>query len=128
MSDPEKKRECESDAKLDAGELPEGQYILYSERAVPDVGPKGTWKVKLETECTTTRKKDDGSENSSTQKSSPKYFNKLILEMKKTGGVYCYDPNSKSVEVISEGNYFANGLELSPEEDYLLLSVLAFQR
>lgn len=59
---------------------------------------------------------------SSTQQSSPKYFNKLILEMKKTGGVYCYDPNSKSVETISEGNYFANGLELSPEEDYLLLS------
>ena len=72
-SDPAKKRECETDAKLDAGELPEGEYILYSEWAVPDVGPKGTWKLKLETECTTTRKKDDGSENSSTQKSSKEY-------------------------------------------------------
>lgn len=59
---------------------------------------------------------------SSTNQSSPKYFNKLILEMKPTGGVYAYDPRHKIVEVLSDGNYFANGLELSANEQYLLVS------
>ena len=54
--------------------------------------------------------------------SSSKYFNKLILEMRPTGGLYAYDIKSGSTEVLSEGNYFANGLELSPNEDYLLLT------
>lgn len=59
---------------------------------------------------------------SSTNQSSTKYFNKLILEMKPTGGVYAYDPEQKNVEVLSAGNYFANGLELSADEQYLLVS------
>jgi sugar lactone lactonase YvrE len=59
---------------------------------------------------------------SATNQSSTKYFNRLILEMKPTGGIYCYDPKTESLEVISEGNYFANGLELSGGEDYLLVS------
>ena len=59
---------------------------------------------------------------SSTNQSSTKYFNKLILEMKPTGGVYAYDPEQKNVEVLSDGNYFANGLELSADEQYLLVS------
>ena len=59
---------------------------------------------------------------SSTNKPSPKYFNKLILEMKPTGGVYRYDPKLDLVTEISSGNYFGNGLELSENEDFLLVS------
>lgn len=54
--------------------------------------------------------------------SSSKYINKLFLELKSTGGVYCYDPRTKLTETISRGNYFANGLELSKDESFLLLS------
>lgn len=59
---------------------------------------------------------------SSTNMPSPKYFNKLILEMKPTGGVYRYDPIQDIVTEISAGNYFGNGLELSENEDFLLVS------
>jgi sugar lactone lactonase YvrE len=59
---------------------------------------------------------------SSQNTSSSKYINKLFLELKATGGVYCYDPETKVTETISSGNYFANGLELSKDESYLLLS------
>lgn len=59
---------------------------------------------------------------SSEQMTSPKYINKLILELKPTGGVYCYDPETKLTKTISSGNYFANGLALSRDESFLLLS------
>ena len=59
---------------------------------------------------------------SSTNTSSNKYINKLILEMKPTGGVYCFNPKTKETITISKGNYFGNGLALSPNEDFLLLS------
>ena len=59
---------------------------------------------------------------SSETTSSAKYINKLFLELKPTGGVYCYDPQTKVSQTISNGNYFANGLELSEDESFLLLS------
>ena len=59
---------------------------------------------------------------SSKQSTSPKYINKLILEQKLEGGLYCYDPNTKQTTTISDGNYFANGLALSQDESFLLLS------
>jgi sugar lactone lactonase YvrE len=59
---------------------------------------------------------------SSENTTSPKYINKLFLELKPTGGVYCYDPQTKVTHTISNGNYFANGLELSEDESFLLLS------
>ncbi|MGB0526032.1 MAG: SMP-30/gluconolactonase/LRE family protein, partial [Flammeovirgaceae bacterium] len=59
---------------------------------------------------------------SATHTTSPKYINKLILELEKTGGVYCYHPKTNTIQTLSEGNYFANGLVLSKSEDYLLLS------
>ncbi|MFT5834161.1 MAG: sugar lactone lactonase YvrE [Cognaticolwellia sp.] len=59
---------------------------------------------------------------SSETTSSAKYINKLFLELKPTGGVYCYDPQTKVTQTISNGNYFANGLELSKNESFLLLS------
>lgn len=54
--------------------------------------------------------------------SSSKYISKLILEMKPTGGIYVYDPATKSTEILSNGNYFGNGLVLSQNEDFLLVS------
>jgi sugar lactone lactonase YvrE len=59
---------------------------------------------------------------SSENTTSSKYLNKLFLELKPTGGVYCYDPQTKTTRTISNGNYFANGLELSEDESFLLLS------
>lgn len=59
---------------------------------------------------------------SSTHKTSAKHFNKIILEMKPAGGVYCYDPNTDQTTTLSTGTYFGNGLELSADESYLLLS------
>ncbi|HAA17739.1 MAG TPA: hypothetical protein DCP28_02785, partial [Cytophagales bacterium] len=59
---------------------------------------------------------------SSTQVTTPAYINRLILEQKPTGGVYCYNPATQQVSTLSEGNYFANGLVLAPDESYLLLT------
>lgn len=59
---------------------------------------------------------------SSTNSTSPKYINQLILEMKPTGGVYSFDPKLNKTSVISTGNYFGNGLALSPKEDYILVT------
>ncbi|MCH2232753.1 MAG: SMP-30/gluconolactonase/LRE family protein [Crocinitomicaceae bacterium] len=59
---------------------------------------------------------------STIQQTSWDYVNQIILEMKKTGGVFCYDPNTKKVETISAGNYFGNGLEISKNEDFILIS------
>ena len=59
---------------------------------------------------------------SSTNKTSLRYINKIILEMKPTGGVYSYNPTTQSATVISEGNYFGNGLAISENEDYILVS------
>lgn len=59
---------------------------------------------------------------SSENVTSTKYINKLFLELKPTGGVYCYDPQTKITQIISNGNYFANGLALSADESFLLLS------
>lgn len=38
-----------------ADPLPPGEYMLRAEVRVPKVGEKGTWKMHLKTECTTTR-------------------------------------------------------------------------
>lgn len=59
---------------------------------------------------------------SSTNEITSKYINKIILEMKPTGGVYCYDPILKTTTTISTGNYFGNGLEISEDGSYLLVS------
>lgn len=59
---------------------------------------------------------------SSTNETSVKYLNKIILEMKPTGGIYCYEPITKITTTISNGNYFGNGLEISEDENYILVS------
>lgn len=59
---------------------------------------------------------------SSEDVSSARTFSKLILEMKPKGGVYAYHPVEKRLSTISEGHFFANGLALSADESFLLLS------
>lgn len=59
---------------------------------------------------------------STTHETTSKYLNKLILEMKPTGGIYCFDPSTKTTTTLSNGNYFGNGLEISEDEDFILVS------
>lgn len=59
---------------------------------------------------------------SSTHETSSKYLNKVILEMRPTGGVYGYDPHTQTTTTISNGNYFGNGLAISADGSYLLVS------
>lgn len=47
------KKECDESVGPSPGELPPGDYIVRAELAVPAAGPKGTWKVRFETECLT---------------------------------------------------------------------------
>jgi sugar lactone lactonase YvrE len=51
-----------------------------------------------------------------------KYGRKIILEMKPIGGLYCYDPKSEKVKTLIDGTWFGNGVVLSKDEDYLLMT------
>lgn len=51
-----------------------------------------------------------------------KYGRKLILEMRPNGGLYCYDPATGQVETLIDGTYFGNGVVLSKDESYLLMT------
>lgn len=64
-SDPAKKRECEETPIRSPGELAPGEYILYSEWAVPDVGGKGMFQLVAEVECITTHTAKDGTTQTS---------------------------------------------------------------
>ena len=59
---------------------------------------------------------------SSEAQTSDRHLNKLFLELKPTGGVYAYNPTTKTTTSISKGNYFANGVALSKDNSYLLVS------
>lgn len=51
-----------------------------------------------------------------------KYGRKLILEMRPTGGLYCYNPATFKVETLIDGTYFGNGVVLSQDESHLLMT------
>lgn len=51
-----------------------------------------------------------------------KYGRKIILEMKPLGGLYCYDPQTGKVKTLIDGTWFGNGVVLSKDEDYLLMT------
>ena len=53
---------------------------------------------------------------------SLKYGKKLILEMKPQGGLYAYNPRTQKVTTLIQGTYFGNGVVLSKNEDFLLLT------
>ena len=62
---------------------------------------------------------------SNTSHSKPydiKYGRKLILEHKPNGGLYVYDPATRSVETLIDGTYFGNGVVLSEDEDFLIMT------
>ncbi|MEM7035747.1 MAG: SMP-30/gluconolactonase/LRE family protein [Bacteroidota bacterium] len=59
---------------------------------------------------------------STTHETDMKYVNRLILEMRPTGGLYCFDPATGLTTTLSEGNYFGNGIALSEDESFLLLT------
>lgn len=50
-----------------------------------------------------------------------RYGRKIILEMLPKGGLYRYDPETKTVETLMKGTYFGNGVVLSKDESYLLM-------
>lgn len=62
-------KNCESFLGSSPGELAPGKHMLRAELAVPKSGPKGTWKVKFDIECTTTKKTESGSSTSTSTKS-----------------------------------------------------------
>lgn len=64
-ADPDKSHECGAPPVQNPGELAPGEYFLFGEWSVPDVGPRGTWTLKLETECITKRLNEAGEETSS---------------------------------------------------------------
>ncbi len=66
-------RDCDAWIGAAADDLPPGEYMLRAELKVPDVGPRGTWKLKLDTECTTTRKTATGESTSTTTAHSREY-------------------------------------------------------
>lgn len=65
-------RDCEEFLGTSAEELPPGEYMMRAELKVPRVGDKGTWKVKFEAQCTTTRKTERG-ETTTTSSTSKEY-------------------------------------------------------
>jgi len=47
-------KECGAFLGRDAGELKPGEYSVQARLRVPNVGPKGTWTVRFQTQCETT--------------------------------------------------------------------------
>lgn len=66
------KRTCDEFLGTDVGELPPGEYIMKAEMRVPNVGEPGTWKIRYDTQCVTTRVTPTG-ETTSTSDSSREY-------------------------------------------------------
>lgn len=63
---------CDSYLGLSPGELAEGTHMLKAELAVPDAGEKGTWKIQLNVDCTTTRESGN-SKSTSTNNYNKEY-------------------------------------------------------
>jgi sugar lactone lactonase YvrE len=51
-----------------------------------------------------------------------KYGRKIILEMRLLGGLYCYDPQTKKITTLINGTYFGNGVVLSKDESFVLMT------
>lgn len=57
-------KDCTEFIGTSAEELPAGEYMLHADLDVPDIGEKGTWKVRLDLDCTTTKTTANGSNSS----------------------------------------------------------------
>lgn len=51
-----------------------------------------------------------------------RYGRKLILEHKVNGGLHRYDPQTSLVHTLIDGTHFGNGVVLSQNEDFLLMT------
>ena len=51
-----------------------------------------------------------------------KYGRKLIMELKPTGGLFQFNPKTKQVITLIDGTYFGNGVVLSKNEDFILMT------
>ncbi len=51
-----------------------------------------------------------------------KYGRKLIMELRPNGGLYQYSPKTKKVTTLIDGTYFGNGVVLSKNEDFILMT------
>jgi hypothetical protein len=65
-------RDCDEYLGATVTDLPPGEYMVRAELRVPNIGEKGTWKVRFDTECTTTKKSANG-ETTTTNTSSKDY-------------------------------------------------------
>ncbi|MFT5459583.1 MAG: hypothetical protein ACI9K2_006098 [Myxococcota bacterium] len=75
------KRTCPEALGATTGELPPGEFIVHAALRVPNVGEKGTWTVRYEQECTTTKTTDGGS-NTSTNSYDKEYTVQFITDDK----------------------------------------------
>lgn len=62
------------------------------------------------------------SNTSHSQHYSVKYGRKLIMELRPNGGLYQYNPVTKKVSTLIAGTYFGNGVVLSKDEDFILMT------
>ncbi|OQY12983.1 MAG: hypothetical protein B6I30_03675, partial [Desulfobacteraceae bacterium 4572_187] len=53
---------------------------------------------------------------------------KIVLEMRPEGGLYSYNPETKEVKTVIEGSFFANGVAVSQNDDFVLLVELTKYR
>jgi len=53
---------------------------------------------------------------------------KIVLEMRPDGGLYSYNPATKEVKTLIEGSFFANGVAVSQNDDFVLLVELTKYR
>ena len=44
------------------------------------------------------------------------------MELKEDGGLYKYNPKTNKISTLIDGTYFGNGVVLSKNEDFLLLT------
>ena len=51
-----------------------------------------------------------------------KFGRKLIMELEKDGGLYKYNPKTKNITTLIDGTFFGNGVVLSKNEDFLLIT------
>lgn len=51
-----------------------------------------------------------------------KYGRKIVLEMAPIGGFYRYDPKTKELTTLIDGTYFGNGVVLSKDESFVLMT------
>ncbi|WP_281615004.1 SMP-30/gluconolactonase/LRE family protein [Flammeovirga sp. SubArs3] len=56
------------------------------------------------------------------QKYDIQYGRKLIMELNPNGGLYEYNPETEEVTTLIDGTFFGNGVVLSQNEDFLLMT------